>query len=101
MTVRRSSPVDGSAAVTVSVPSSRWTREKERSTTSTQPAVPRTPVTMVDVRMFRLSSSFTGAVTLKNSLPDTAFSSSFFPDLDTSPRLDASSFTALVLSRLT
>ena len=101
MVACRICPVAGSELVTVSVPSSKWTLEVKRSITTTQPLVPRTPVTMVEVRMFRLSSLSTGAVTLKNRLPETAFSSSFLPDFRTSALLEASSFTALVLSRLT
>ena len=49
----------------MTVPSSTDTRTFFSSSTDTQPQVPRMPTTMVDVRMFRLSSSFSGSVTLK------------------------------------
>ena len=61
--------------------------------------MPRTPVTMVDVRMFRLSSDSNGFETLNDRLPDVARISSFFPLLRTSAVLDASSLAALVSSR--
>ena len=76
------------------------TRLTPSSTCLTQPAVPRTPVTMVEVRIFSFSSSFSGAVTLKNSSPLFSSSSRVFPLRRTSRLLDWSSFTAFSESRV-
>ena len=59
------------------------------------------PVTMVEVRMFRDSLAERGAVTLKNSWPADTSSSSLVPCLRTCTVVPASSFTTLVLSRVT
>lgn len=82
----------------VTVPSSKATRVVERSSTRTQPEVPRIPVTMVEVRMFMLSPDFSATGTLKNREPAVAFSSSCLPDWATLAALEASSLAVLLLS---
>ena len=59
------------------------------------------PVTIVEVRMFIVSSSASGLVTLKKSSPALTSSSSLVPSLRTSTSLFASSFTTLELSSVT
>ena len=77
------------------------TAEVSPSRTSTRPEVPRIPVTMVEVRMFRLSPEERGAFTLKKSFPADTSISSLLPLLRISTLVLASSFTTLVLSRVT
>ena len=77
------------------------TSEPPVAVTLTTPEVPRTPVTIVEVRMFSVSLEESGADTLKNSSPEDTSSSSLEPLLRTSTFVEASSFTTLVLSRLT